>query len=147
MRLWIESDQYHIYMERNVSMVQKQHEEAQSAWLYHVLPWKTQNIKINVFESTCVGILSRDVYKISLMIKKVDYVYVLMSVIGVALFYYAKDLCRNVFFHYTTGVGIGIFLSLIVVVFFVQRKVCNFFYNIMIYQYSILTEPLLKIDK
>ena len=73
MRLKIPSDNYHIYMERNVTMVQKQHEDSQSAWFYQVLPWKTQTIKINIFEPTCVGILTRDSYKISLMIKNVDY--------------------------------------------------------------------------
>ena len=73
MRLKIPSDNYHIYMERNVTMVQKQHEDSQSAWFYQVLPWKTQTIKINIFEQTCVGILTRDSYKISLMVKNVDY--------------------------------------------------------------------------
>ena len=127
MRLKTDSENYHIYMERNISMVQKLHEDSQSAWFYNVLPWKAQTIKVNLFEPTCVGILSRDSYRISLMVKNVDYAYFLMTIIGIALFYYAKELCRNVFFHYTTGVGIGIFLSLIVIVYFVQRKVRSLF--------------------
>ena len=123
LRLKIESDNYHLYMERNVSMVKKMYEDHMSSWFYHVLPWKTQVIKLHTFEPSCVGILTRDAYTISLMIKKVDYALVVMTFIGIALFYYAKELCRNVFFHYTTGVGMGIFLSLIVIIYFIQKRV------------------------
>ena len=53
----------------------------------------------------------------------VDYNFVIMTFVGMALFYYAKDLCRNVFFHYTSGVGVGIFLSLVVIIYFIQKRV------------------------
>ena len=46
-----------------------------------------------------------------------------MTLAGLALFYYAAALCRNVFFHYTTGVAAGVFLSLMVVSYLIQRKV------------------------
>lgn len=123
MKLKIDSDSYHIYVGGNVSMVQAMYEDHMSSWFYQVLPWKSQSIKVGVFEPTCVGILSREAYKMSLAIKRVDYFYVLMFVCGIALFYTAKDLCRNVFFHYTTGVGMGIFLSLIVLTYFIQKRV------------------------
>ena len=82
-----------------------------------------QVIRISTFEPSCVGILTREQYRISLLVKRVDYIYVIMTFIGLALFYYAKDLCRNVFFHYTTGVGMGIFLSLVVIIYFIQKRV------------------------
>ena len=82
-----------------------------------------QVIRISTFEPSCVGILTREQYRISLLVKRVDYFSVIMTFIGLALFYYAKDLCRNVFFHYTTGVGMGIFLSLVVIIYFIQKRV------------------------
>ena len=82
-----------------------------------------QVIRISTFEPSCVGILTREQYRISLLVKRVDYISVIMTFIGLALFYYAKDLCRNVFFHYTTGVGVGIFLSLVVIIYFIQKRV------------------------
>ena len=82
-----------------------------------------QVIRISTFEPSCVGILTREQYRISLLVKRVDYISVIMTFIGLALFYYAKDLCRNVFFHYTTGVGMGIFLSLVVIIYFIQKRV------------------------
>ena len=84
LRLKIESDNYHLYMERNVSMVKKMYDDHMSSWFYHVLPWKTQVIKLHTFEPSCVGILTRDAYTISLMIKKVDYglvVHILCSIL------------------------------------------------------------------
>ena len=82
-----------------------------------------QVIRISTFEPSCVGILTREQYRISLLVKRVDYISVIMTFMGLALFYYAKDLCRNVFFHYTTGVGVGIFLSLVVIIYFIQKRV------------------------
>ena len=46
MRLKIESDDYHLYMGRNTSMVKKMHDDHMSSWFYHVLPWKSQVIYV-----------------------------------------------------------------------------------------------------
>jgi hypothetical protein len=138
MRLKIDSDDYHLYMGRNVSMVKQMHEDHMSSWFYHVLPWKSQVIRINTFEPSCVGILGRDTYRISLLVKVVDYNFVIMTFIGLALFYYAKDLCRNVFFHYTSGVGVGIFLSLVVIIYFIQKRF-NLWFGYAVCSYSLAT--------
>jgi len=138
MRLKIESDDYHLYMGGNVTEVQKMHEDHMSSWFYHVLPWKTQVIRISTFEPSCVGILTRETYRLSLLVKRVDYVYVIMFFAGIALFYYAKDLCRNVFFHYTTGIGVGIFLSLVVIIYFIQKRF-NLWFGYALCSYSLAT--------
>ena len=46
-----------------------------------------------------------------------------MTIAGLMLFFYAPSLCRNVFFHYTTGVAAGVFLSLVLFSYLIQRKV------------------------
>lgn len=48
-----------------------------------------------------------------------------MTIIGLALYFYAPKLCRNVIFHYGTGVLAGITFSLLLVTYFVQRKVTH----------------------
>ena len=123
LRLKIAPDDFHLYVGHNVSSVQQMHDDHMSSWFYSVLPWKTRVVRVNAFQPSCVGVATREAYRISLQIKKVDYFYVLMTLGGIFLFYKAKDLCRNVFFHYTTGVGAGILLSLIVIIFFIQKKV------------------------
>ena len=79
-------------------------------------------MKINPFEETCIGVLTREEYDIKLQNYRVNYWQVLMTLGGLALFYYAPGLCRNAFFHYTTGVTAGVFLSLVVVSYLIQRK-------------------------
>ncbi len=46
-----------------------------------------------------------------------------MTVFGLLLFFYAPTLCGNVVFHYTTGVAVGICLSLVVLTYFLQKRV------------------------
>ena len=92
-----------------------------------------QVIRISTFEPSCVGILTREQYRISLLVKRVDYISVIMTFIGLAVFYYAKDLCRNAFFHYTTGVGMGIFLSLVVIIYFIQKRVSSWLGKLKVY--------------
>ena len=52
-----------------------------------------------------------------------------MTIAGLMLFFYAPSLCRNVFFHYTTGVAAGVFLSLVLFSYLIQRKVKPTDYN------------------
>jgi len=122
MRLKIDGDNYNVYMADNVSMVQAMHQEHASTWFYSSLPWKSKTMRLNPFETSCVGVLSRDEYSLALHKYRVNYWQVVMTLMGVALFVYAPSLCRNVFFHYTTGVAAGVFLSLVVVSFLIQRK-------------------------
>jgi len=122
MRLNIGSEYYNVYIANNVSMVQKMHKDHQATWFYSSLPWKAKTLKFSPFERTCAGVLTREEYSISLQIYRVNYWQVLMTIAGLMLFFYAPSLCRNVFFHYTTGVAAGVFLSLVLFSYLIQRK-------------------------
>jgi len=122
MRLNIGSEHYNVYIANNVSMVQKMHKDHQATWFYSSLPWKAKTLKFSPFERTCAGVLTREEYSISLQIYRVNYWQVLMTIAGLMLFLYAPSLCRNVFFHYTTGVAAGVFLSLVLFSYLIQRK-------------------------
>ena len=104
-----------------------------------------QVIRISTFEPSCVGILTREQYRISLLVKRVDYISVIMTFIGLAVFYYAKDLCRNAFFHYTTGVGMGIFLSLVVIIYFIQKRVSSLLIFLLKVQPKFTMSPEFKV--
>ncbi len=54
---------------------------------------------------------------------RVNYWLVSMTAAGLALFFLAPRLCRNVVFHYATGVGAGVAFSLLVITYFVQKRV------------------------
>jgi len=122
MRLKIDGEDYNVYMAENVSMVQELHKEHASTWFYSSLPWKSKTMRLNPFEAACVGVLTREEYTLTLQKFRVNYWQVVMTLVGLALFVYAPSLCRNAFFHYTTGVAAGVFLSLVVVSYLVQRR-------------------------
>jgi len=85
--------------------------------------WESREVRLNPFASNCLGVLTADSYYVTLQLYRVNYWLVLATAAGLTLFFMAPKLCRNVFFHYATGVGAGILLSLVVVTYFVQRRV------------------------
>ena len=95
MRLNIGSEDYNVYIANNSSMVQKMRHDHQATWFYSSLPWKPKTLKLNPFESTCVGILTREEFAISLYKYRINYWHVLMTLTGLSLFYYAAALCRT----------------------------------------------------
>ena len=121
-RLKIESESYNVYLGENSTQVLKMHQDHQSSWFYSSLPWKSKSVRLNPFQNSCLGVLSREEYSVTLLRLRVNYWQVLLTFLGMFLFWKSKSLCRNVFFHYTTGVGIGVFLSLMAVSFLIQRK-------------------------
>ena len=106
---------------------------------------RTKDVRLNPFHPSCVGIVSSEEYSVALQIYRVNYwqvrivillftcltvnywlsflLKVFMTLCGLLLFFYSRTLCRNVVFHYATGVGAGIALSLLVITYFVQKKV------------------------
>ncbi len=125
-KLTIFGDDFHVFAGENVSVVKQQHEKHESSWLpmtYKLLPWKTTQVKLNPFESGCVGVLSRDEYKMELLTNAVNFVQLVFTVFAVALFVKAETLCQNVILHYATGVGFGVLFSLALIVYMIQRRV------------------------
>lgn len=73
MKLKIDSDDYHIYLAPNVSMVQLAHKDFKASWFYSTMPWKSKDMKINPFQSSCMGVLARDKYTVRLHTYRVNY--------------------------------------------------------------------------
>eukprot|EP00095_Tigriopus_kingsejongensis_P000371 maker-scaffold319_size207808-snap-gene-0.27 protein:Tk00371 transcript:maker-scaffold319_size207808-snap-gene-0.27-mRNA-1 annotation:"hypothetical protein DAPPUDRAFT_308237" len=124
MRLQITSDDFTLFVSKNATGVKELYDS--HSWPYaalNTLPWKSKDMKLNPFERTCVGVLTKSNYQVYLQHYRVNYWQVVMSLAGIALFIYAPKLCRNVFFHYTTGIAAGVLLSLLVITFFIQRKI------------------------
>ena len=86
------------------------------------LPWRSKDFKLSPFEDTCIGVQTSQKYKMTLHWKHVNYLFLLATLAGLILFCMAPTLCRNTFFHYTTGIGVGLLLSVLLLTFLVQRK-------------------------
>ena len=105
MKMDLPTNNYQVYMGPNVSSVISLAEASESAWLYSQLPWRSKEFKLSPFEDVCIGVQTTEGYTITLQWKHVNYMMVAVTISGMALFWMAPTLCRNTFFHYTTGPG------------------------------------------
>merc|ERR1719471_1633015 len=122
MRLDMASTNYQVYMGLNVSTVEALARASESTWFYSQLPWRSKEFKLSPFENSCVGVQTIEEYTISLHWKHVNYLMMMLTISGMVLFFMAPTLCRNTFFHYGTGIGVGLLLSVLLLTFLVQRK-------------------------
>ena len=47
---------------------------------------------------------------------------VFFTAAGLVLFFMAPKLCRNTFFHYTTGISLGLLMSIVILTYLLQRR-------------------------
>jgi len=122
LRLYIETTDYQVYLAPNVSTINQMVQASETAWFYSQLPWRSKVFKIDPFQDICVGVMTSHNYNIDLSIKSVDYMMLLATVAGIAIYWLSPKLCRNTFFHYTTGISAGIVLSLVILTYLIQKR-------------------------
>ena len=111
-----------VYLANNVSGVVELAKVRESTWFYSGLPWRSKDFKLSPFDDACVGIQTSEGYNISLHWKYVNYGMVIITLAGLTMFMMAPKLCRNTFFHYTTGISLGLLMSVVILTYLVQRK-------------------------
>jgi len=121
-KLELDSQEYKVYLGPNVTTVTQLHEMSESYWWYRQLPWKTKEFRMDPFQDACIGVKTSKEYTMGLQIKNINYMMFFLTLIAVITFMWAPKLCRNQFFHYTTGISAGILLSVLILTFLVQRK-------------------------
>jgi len=122
MKMDLPSNNYQVYMGPNVTSVVSLAQASQSAWLYSQLPWRSKEFKLSPFENTCIGVQTSEGYTISLQWKHVNYMMMAVTILGLALFWMSSTLCRNTFFHYTTGISLGLLMSIVLLTYLMQRR-------------------------
>ncbi|KAK8726774.1 hypothetical protein OTU49_010046, partial [Cherax quadricarinatus] len=120
LNLDISGDNFHHYEGPNSSVVRQEHQEA--SWL-SFYPWRLRTFKLDIYKESCVGIETNAGFKIYLRVRWVDFWRVVTLITAVVLFFTARHLAKNVFFHYTTGITIGVLGSLLIIVYIVARLV------------------------
>jgi len=111
-----------VYIGPNLTTVTHLAQESETAWLYTQLPWRSKDFKMSPFEDICIGVHTNQGYRMTLQWKYVNYLQVLATLTGLVVFCMAPNLCRNTFFHYTTGISLGLLLSVLVLTFLLQRR-------------------------
>lgn len=140
LKLELDGTDYQVYIGSNLTAVARLAQESETAWIYTQLPWRSKDFKLSPFEDICIGVQTSQKYKMTLQWKHVNYLFLLATLAGLVLFCMAPTLCRNTFFHYTTGIGVGLLLSVLLLTFLVQRKLkqslfswIGVFYSLSVY--------------
>lgn len=79
-------------------------------------------IRLAAFNGTCVGIETAQPYTVRLHLVRLDLMRVAAFVGGLVLFVSAHRLTRMPFFYYSSGVGLGVTLSVFLVVWLIGRQ-------------------------
>merc|ERR1719228_1810972 len=122
MKMNLPSNNYQVYIGSNVTSVARLAQASESAWFYSQLPWRSKEFKLSPFENTCIGVQTNEEYTIALQWKHINYMMVMVTLSGIFLFWMAPTLCRNTFFHYTTGISLGLLMSVVLLTYLVQRR-------------------------
>jgi len=122
MKLDLASTNYEVYLGPNVSSVVSLAKLSESEWFYSRLPWRSKEFKVSPFENICVGVQSKDSFSLSLQWRHVNYGMFCFTLAGLVMFFMAPKLCRNTFFHYTTGISVGLLMSIVILTYLVQRR-------------------------
>ncbi len=143
-------DEFNAFLGPNTTSVMQADTDHEGHWLPTTAPgFQTPRqkglttVRLNPFEeSSCIGIRPKMVsssatYTVVLQVYRINYWLVCTTLVGVLLFVYAPLLCRNVFFHYSTGVFVGVAFSFLVLVYLVQRKMHSSFLGGILAGYSL----------
>ncbi|XP_054714490.1 nuclear envelope integral membrane protein-like isoform X2 [Uloborus diversus] len=135
---------YKLYCGENGTDVAEKHEKDffwnPSSW------WSVQSsvVEFPAFSPYCIGIKTKEKYAFHLQVRVVNYWKFLQFIIGIILFLSAPSLSRNSFFHYTSGVSMGVLASLLVLIYvmsrFVPKKSAS--YAVLFFGYSFVLYAL-----
>ncbi|XP_018580078.1 nuclear envelope integral membrane protein 1 [Anoplophora glabripennis] len=117
------TDDYTQYEGPNPEQVQKKHLENRYSWSFDLFTSKQKAIKLNPFNTSCIGVVSKEPYAVNLKVIRIDLWKVLLLVSGVSLFTSAGKLSNNKVFHYLCGVSLGICASFLILIYYISKLV------------------------
>lgn len=129
-----------IYQGDNITDIACQHQSKSNIWLQTSFDlWKSNSVSLNPFKRSCVGVLTKDNYDITLFNKVLDLRLLLTYLLAIILFLLAPLLSRNVVCYYGTGISIGVVASLLILAIVLGRLVPkkSIFYSIFFACFSI----------
>jgi hypothetical protein len=119
---------YHGSSKEEVVAAQESHKSIFSLSLF--THSKKRNVKLNPFNHTCIGVSTASEYVVSLQTIKLDLSRLVLLIGGLFVFFLASKLSKNSAFFYICGVLLGVFASVLVLIWFISKlipKVSDFF--------------------
>lgn len=80
-------------------------------------------MNLNPFNKTCIGIETAEEYKVSLNLIHLDVIKLALLVGGIFVFFTAPKLSRNDAFFYLSGIFMGNFASILVLIWFLSKLI------------------------
>lgn len=121
-RVHIENDDFVQYEGQTAEIVNEQYENQRSIFSFNVLNTKKNRlIKLDPFNQTCVGIETAHNYTIELNLIRIDFWKVILLCIATFVFISATKLSQTPLFYYLTGICLGIFASVLIIVYMTSK--------------------------
>ncbi|XP_053986532.1 nuclear envelope integral membrane protein isoform X2 [Hylaeus anthracinus] len=126
MHLNINIDNYDLYDGKNQQEVVEKHDDNQRSWRFNLFGTKRSNkLKINPFEDMCVGVYVYPShvhkYTMSMTQTRVDIWKLMLTILGITIYWNAYKLSGNPLFYYLSGIMLGITTSIIILVYFASK--------------------------
>ncbi|XP_046684167.1 nuclear envelope integral membrane protein 1b-like [Homalodisca vitripennis] len=112
---------YTLFEGGNAEEVWSQYLTHKSSWYPTFLNWRRNNIYLNPFNDSCIGILTYDDYSVRLEILYLDGTRFSLLILGVIAVFFASRLARQPIFFYIVGVSSGVLGSVLFIAYFLLR--------------------------
>lgn len=118
----IDSEDFNLFPGSTPEDVEQAHQNHKSIFSFSLFSTsKKRTAYVNPFNETCVGIETAEEYKVSLNLIRLDFFKLALLVGGILVFFTAPLLSSNNIFFYLSGVSIGNFASVLVLVWFISK--------------------------
>ncbi|XP_037936785.1 nuclear envelope integral membrane protein 1a [Teleopsis dalmanni] len=116
LHLDIEGDDYTQYEGTTPEEVVQHYEAKLSLFSFNIFTQKRTKLSLSPFAPKCIGIVSGEPYRLTLIQERIDVIRVFLLLSGTFMFLYARKLSENPLFYYITGIILGISLSFMLLI-------------------------------
>lgn len=120
----IDSDDFTFFSGHSPEDVEVAHQSHKSIFSFNPLSRSKKRImNLNPFNQTCIGLQTAEEYQVSLNLIRLDLLKLAMLVGGIFVFFSASRLSRNDAFFYLSGISLGNFASVLVLIWFISKLI------------------------
>lgn len=119
----LKPEEYDLYHGVSTEDVLSKYESQKSSWTSQLFTWRSKNIILDPFNTSCIGIDTSNNYDVVVQIIRIDLWRVVQAFIGISLFLTAPRLSSNPLFYYICGITLGVTTSFIILVYILSKLI------------------------
>jgi hypothetical protein len=122
MNIDIESDDFTCFSGFTPEDVEQAHQSHKSIFSFNFLSRSKKRVmNLHRFNQSCIGLETAEEYKITLKLIRMDIVKLAMLTGGLFMFFMASSLSHNAAFFYLSGISVGNFASVLILIWFISK--------------------------